>query len=90
MPRSNPQRREAPQTPVRIRFDRSRFLYELARRGLTAGQLAERANLTEAALSRIVNGSGSARPSTVRAIAAALLSVEVIPGAEMFLREPGV
>lgn len=72
----------------RIRFDRDRFLYELARRGLTASAIAKLAGVTEAALSRIANGSGSARPSTVRALAAALLEVPVIPGAELFLSEP--
>jgi transcriptional regulator with XRE-family HTH domain len=57
-----------------------RLKYWRERRALTQAELAEKAGITTAALSRLENGTAQPRPSTTRKLADAL---EVEPGVLM-------
>lgn len=70
-----------------VQLDVARFDHELARRGLTARQLARIAKCHEVTLSRARQG----RPineNTLRRITAALLQIPVLAGTELLLIGP--
>lgn len=68
-------------------LDERRFAFELARRGITAQQLAERAGMTEQALSRVRHHPTITARMLLR-LAVAIESFPVLPGVDMLLAQP--
>ncbi len=70
-----------------IRLDADKLAFELARRGVTARTLAERAGIPEVTLSRARHG----RPvteSTLRRLTSGLLGIPLMVGADLLIAEP--
>jgi hypothetical protein len=79
-------RRAAPPPGVRLRPDELRRRMQVV--GVTGGELARRAKLAKATVSRALKG-GRIYPSTVRAIASVLSELEPIPGADGLIDHDG-
>jgi DNA-binding Xre family transcriptional regulator len=70
-----------------IRLDAAKLSYELARRGATARQLAARAGIPEATLSR-ARHDRAVTEATLRRLTKALLEIPQMPGADLLVTEP--
>ena len=70
-----------------VRIDADRLDYELARRGINTRQFAELSGVNETTLSRARHGN-RVRESTLRRMAAAMLKIPPMAGAELLLSEP--
>lgn len=64
-----------------------RLRYEMTRRGITASELAGRANITPHTISNMMRG-GAARAATFRKLVRALVSFPVLDGANLILDPP--
>jgi hypothetical protein len=70
-----------------VRLDRSKFDYELARRGISAQELSSMIGVHAVVLSRARNGH-AVREATFRKIANGLLAIPPLDGAVELLAEP--
>jgi transcriptional regulator with XRE-family HTH domain len=70
-----------------IRLDYAKFDHELARRGISAADLAAASGVHQVVLSRARHGA-SIREATFRRIVAALLTIPPLDGAVELLQEP--
>jgi len=77
----------APRPRAGVRLDRAKLDYELARRGITARQLAARIGVSEVALSRARHGR-CVRETTLRRIADGLRAIPELDGAVDILELP--
>lgn len=74
--------------PRLARLDDERLVYQMARRGITATQLAEAAGMDKRQLS-LIRRRGTVEAPTLRRLAVALESFPPIEGASSLLAEPG-
>jgi len=70
-----------------VRLDPARLDYELARRGVSARQLAEVAGISEVTLSRSRHGRPVTQ-GTLRELTRALLQTPLLIGADLLIAEP--
>ncbi len=77
----------APQPRVGVRLDPAKLDFELARRGITARQLAAQIGVSEVALSHARTGH-CIREGTLRRIADGLRAIPQLDGADDLLAEP--
>ncbi len=73
-----------PRSRSSVGVDDDRLTFELGRRSITAQQLAARAGIPEASLSRIRHGHGVST-RTLQRIADALVSYPIHPGADALI-----
>jgi len=70
-----------------VLLNNAKLSHELARRGATARQLAERAGIPEATLSRARYGRRIS-PTTLRRLTNALLEIPLMVGADLLIAGP--
>jgi len=70
-----------------VRVDPAKLDHELARRGITARELSQRARVPEAMISRARHGARISE-STLRRLTGGLLEIPLMPGSDLLISAP--